>query len=341
MAGVSHHKSLFARSVAMLAIVSLPAFARFAPGQKQTGRGKAPAVVRAPFNTLKVSAKFKIGQNADWVATTADSVWVAGKGPSTIQHIDPRTNVILASIELPGEACSGLAAGFDSVWIPLCGKTNSLARLDMRTNKLVILPIGPAGEEGGIAVSDDSVWLVSDKLGTLNRIDPRTNGVRQKISIPAESYNPVYSRGRIWITGVKSNAVTAVDASTGAVVRTIHVGPQPRFITAGGGSIWTLNQGNGTITRVDEKRLTVMATIDAGIPGQGGDIAYGDGSIWATVFGTPLTRIDAKSNRLLRQWTGPGGDSLRLGFNSIWITDYRNGLLLRIPVNEATHADRR
>jgi len=80
--------------------------------------------------------------------------------------------------------------------------------------------------------------------------------------------------------------------------------------------------------------LKVVATIDAGIPGQGGDISYGDGSTWATRFGTPLTQIDAQSNKVLRQWIGPGGDSLRVGYGSIWMTDYRNGILLRIPLGE-------
>jgi len=336
---VSQNALFTGRAITTLTILSLlVAFAGVAPGQQQK-RLQVPATVQSPFNAMKVSAKFKIGKNADWVALASNSVWVAGTDPYTIQRIDPKTNSMVAKIGIPDEACAGLATGFHSVWIPLCGKTNSLARLDMRTNKIVILPIGPAGEEGGIAASKDSVWLISDDMGTLNRINPQTNAVRQKISVPPASYNPIYSKGRIWLTAVKSNSVTAVDASTGAVIKTIPVGPQPRFLTAGGGSIWTLNQGDGTVTRVDEKRFEVVATIHAGIPGKGGDIAYGDGSIWATVFGTPLTRIDAKSNRLLQQWTGAGGDSLRVCFDSIWITDYRNGLLLRIPLQEATRAN--
>src|SRR5205085_3631930 len=186
--------------ITTLTIVSLlAAFARVDSGQREKQQFQVPAPVQAPFNAMKVSAKFKIGKNADWVAIAADSVWVAGTDPYTIQRIDPKTDSIAARIGLPGEACAGLATGFHSVWIPLCGKTNSLARLDMRTNKITVLPIGPAGEEGGIAVSEDSVWLISDDAGTLNRINPQTNSIRQKISIPPGSYNPVYSKGRIWV----------------------------------------------------------------------------------------------------------------------------------------------
>ena len=76
------------------------------------------------------------------------------------------------------------------------------------------------------------------------------------------------------------------------------------------------------------------ATIAVGIPGSGGDIAWGAGSIWATVLDVPLTAIDAKTNKVVRQWVGPGGDSLRFGHDSIWLTSYKQGTLSRIANSE-------
>jgi len=74
-----------------------------------------------------------------------------------------------------------------------------------------------------------------------------------------------------------------------------------------------------------------IATIPVGIPGVGGDICYGADSVWTAKFGIPLTRIDTKSNKVSRQWVGRGGDALRFGYDSIWLTDYHRGLLWRIP----------
>ncbi len=180
----------------------------------------------------------------------------------------------------------------------------------------------------------DSIWLVTDKNGTLSRIDPSTNNVRQKISIPPGSYNPLFSNGIVWITGVESGVLTAVEAFTGRVLESVPVGPKPRFLTSGGGSIWTLNQGDGTVSRVGERSRKVIATIQVGIPGAGGDIDYGAESVWPTVFSVPLTRIDATTNKVVRQWVGKGGDSLRVGFDSIWLTDYKKGLLSQIAIQE-------
>ena len=288
--------------------------------------------VQLPFADLKPAATVKVGRTADWVFVTGDAVWVASTKPYSVLRTDPATSKIVSKVSLSGEACSGLATGFGSLWVPLCGKKPSLVRVDVDKNRVIAtLPLGPAGPEGGITVSGDSIWIVTDGKGTLSRIDPTTGAVRQKISIPPGSYNPLFSDGIIWVTGFDSSVLTAVDALTGEVLVSIPVGPKPRFLTAGGGSIWTLNQGDGTVTRVDAKTRKVTATITLGIPGPGGDICYGANSVWATVFDIPLTQIDSQANKVLRQWVGRGGDSVRFGHDSIWLTDYHNGLIWRFP----------
>jgi virginiamycin B lyase len=307
------------------------------PASSRASNISKPGIKAAqiPYSSIKPTATLKIGGTADWVLVTEDALWVAGTKPFAVVRIDPATNKIVASIRIPGEACSGLASRFGSIWVPICGKKPALVRIDEAKNAISdILPTAPAAPEGGIAASDDSVWLVADKNGTLLRIDPSTNRVRQKIPIPSGSYNPIFSDGTVWITGIEKNVLTAVDASSGKVVESITVGPKPRFLTAGAGSIWTLNQGDGTISRVDENSRKLVITISVGIPGTGGDVAYGANSVWLSVFDVPLTRIDATSNRVVKQWVGKGGDSLRIGFDSLWITDYKKGLLFRIPVNE-------
>ncbi|MFZ0859383.1 MAG: hypothetical protein WCA27_25700 [Candidatus Sulfotelmatobacter sp.] len=291
--------------------------------------------VQVQYSSVKPIATIKVGGTADWVLVAEDSVWVASTKPYTVLRIDPASNKIVATIKVSAEACSGLAFGFGSIWVPLCGKKPALVRIDVVKNSITaILPIAPAGPEGGITTSEDSVWMVTDKNGTLNRIDPATNRVRQKISILPGSFNPLFSDGIVWITGVERNVLIDVDANSGKVLESIPVGPKPRFLTVGAGSIWTLNQSDGTVTRVDEKSMHLIATIQVGIPGTGGDIGYGADSVWLSVFDVPLTRIDETTNRVVKQWIGKGGDSLRVGFDSLWITDYKKGLLSRIAIQE-------
>jgi hypothetical protein len=98
--------------------------------------------VQVPFQSLKPSATLKIGKTADWVLVTDDAVWVGGSKPYSLQRIDPTTNKIIAKIRLSGKACSGLAFGFGSIWVPVCGKTTTLARVDVLMERTSYFPAG-------------------------------------------------------------------------------------------------------------------------------------------------------------------------------------------------------
>ncbi len=296
--------------------------------------GARPTSVR-PIAELKVAAQIHLGRTADWVAVTPEAVWVGGTGPYAVHRIDPATNSRVALVALAGEPCAGLALGFGSLWVPLCGQSGGLAEVDLQTNRVRrTLPIRPAGPEGGIAASTDSVWLIIDAHGTLVRIDPVTGKIRQRIHVPAGSYNPLYAAGRIWVTRAEGAELTAVDAATGTVQSTSPTGPGPRFLTAGAGAVWTLNQGDGSITRIDAASAQPLESISLHTPGHGGDIGFGFGNVWTTMQKMPLSLVGAGRSARVCQWAGDGGDSLGLGLGSLWLTDYHAGNLLRIEVAE-------
>jgi len=300
----------------------------------------SPASVRR-IAELKVAAQIHLGRTADWVAVTPEAVWVGGTGPYAVHRIDPATNTRTALVPLQGEPCAGLALGFGSLWVPLCGRPGSLVEVDLETSRVRrTLPISPAGPEGGIATSPDSVWLFINKQGTLARIDPISGKIRQRIRVPPGSYNPLYADGRIWITRADGAELTVVDATTGAVQSSAQTGPGPRFLTAGAGAVWTLNQGDGTLTRIDTGAAKLVETIALHTPGHGGDIGFGSGIVWTTMQRMPLSLVGVGPGARVCQWTGAGGDSLGLGHGSLWLTDYHAGNVLRIDVAEIlAHCD--
>lgn len=288
-----------------------------------------PGVKRAMADITPV-AVFPIEGTPDWQVITEDAVWVANAPRNAIHRLDPATNKVVAAVAVGRRPCSGLAAGFGSIWVPLCGD-KALVRVDAKSNQVTAtIPAGPAQSEGGIATGAGSVWLVTEPRGSLSRIDPAQNRVVAEIAVPAGSAACVFAGDAIWVTTPQSDLLTKVDPKTNRVVASIPVGPQPRFLTSGADSIWTLNQGDGTVSRVDERSGILSATIEAGIPGTGGEIAFGAGHIWATVFQIPISEIDPATNRVVRQWTGAGGDSIRVGHGSIWLSNLREQNLWRI-----------
>jgi len=323
--------TLHSKSATVVVIMTLLASA----GTTSVFGDSAMVIAPRAIGELKNAATLHLGKTADWVAIAPDAVWVGSTGPFAVHRIDPKTNKRVATVKLPGEPCAGLAIGFGSLWVPLCGRAQMLAKVDLDTSKLLnVFNIGAAAAEAGITTSPDSVWLVIDKDGSLARIDPATGTVRQTIRIPPGSYNPFYSDGQVWVTRADGSEITAVDAVTGVVSATAPTGPGPRFLTAGAGAVWTLNQGDGSLTRIDSRTRQATKTIALGTPGRGGDINFGGGMVWTTMWKVPLSVIDGASATLLCQWQGPGGDSLGIGYGAIWLTDYHAGTVSRIELND-------
>jgi virginiamycin B lyase len=302
--------------------------------QKQRPRqpprpGVSTPGVRREMSTIKPDAVFVTEGTPDWQVTTEDAEWVSNGPKNTVHRLDPKTNTVTAVITVGKRPCSGLAAGFGSVWVPNCGD-KTVSRIDIKTNQVVAtIAAPPAASEGGIAASPDAVWLVTDAKGILARIDPAKNEIVAEVTVPARSAGVTFGEGAVWVTSPDSNMLTAVDPKTNTVIHSVEVGPKPRFLTTGAGSVWTLNQGDGTVSRVDAKTGKLIANVEVGIPGSGGEIAFGEGYVWATAFQIPISQIDPATNKVVKQWFGNGGDSIRVAHGSIWLSNLRDGNVWR------------
>ena len=293
--------------------------------EHKTKPGVADSNLKLPLTLLTPEATITIPGSPDWIAI-GDSVWVSNKPKNNVTRIDPGTGAIKQVIDGLNKPCSGLAIGFGSLWVPDCGN-QTVVRIDLQSGKPTqTIPIGIADSEGGIAVGAGSVWMMSDGKSTLSRIDPGSNKIVARIALPEGCYTPAFDFQSAWVSCTKQNSVVRVDPKTSQIIATIAVGPKPRFLTTGEGAVWTLNQEDGSISRISPQTNKVEAVIDVGIPGDGGDISAGEGSIWATAFGFPINRIDPKTNKVVQQFVGKGGDAIRAGGGSVWLSNYMLGL---------------
>ena len=304
--------------------------------QKKGGRKRPPPPgvatpgVRREMASMTPIAVFPTEGMPDWQVLTDDSVWVSNGPKNTVHRLDVTTNKVAAVIPVGARPCSGLAAGFGSVWVPNC-IDKTVSRVDIKTNKVVAtIAASPSASEGGIAASPEAVWLVTDAKGVLSKIDPATNTVTGTVEVPSASAGVTYGEGLVWVTTPAKNMLTGVDPKTSKVVYSIEVGPGPRFVTTGAGSVWTLNQGDGTVSRVDARKGTLTANIPCGLPGEGGEIAYGEGYVWATLYQAPITQIDPATNAVIKQWFGAGGDAIRAGHGSVFLSNGHEGNVWRI-----------
>jgi YVTN family beta-propeller protein len=214
--------------------------------------------------------------------------------------------------------------------VPNCGD-QTLARVDLKTNAVTAtIPTTIGSSEGGIATGASSVWLVTDKRGTLVRFDPATNRPVAEIRVPAGSYGIAFGEGAVWVTSTDGNSLSRVDPATNLVVDTIPVGKAPRFLAVGEGAVWTLNQGDGSISRVDPKTNKVVATIEAGISAMAAKSRPAKVRSGRRSSAFPITRIDPSTNKVVQQFVGPGGDAIRVGRGFIWLSNLQQGNVWRL-----------
>jgi virginiamycin B lyase len=321
--------SIGLRSSIALVALSLTAQQPLSPTNLLPPATGASPTLQRPMAHLKPLHTIHTGADPDWMVVTTNAVWVTTSHNNRVTELSSSSNRIGHTITV-NKPCSGLAAGFGSIWIPSCGD-HTLVRASLMTGRIQkTMNVAPANSEGGITVGAGSVWLATNSSGILSRIDPRTGTVIASITIPSGSFCPLFADEFVWVTSTEHSVLAKVDPSTNKVVAEIPIGKNPRFLTTGAGSIWILNQGDGTVSRVDMKSNRLIASIPAGLSGPGGEIAFGFGSVWATLEKFPVTRIDARNNKIIRQWTGAGGDSIRAGHGSIWLTNLEGGIVWRI-----------
>ncbi|WP_271612533.1 hypothetical protein [Bradyrhizobium sp. CCBAU 21362] len=288
--------------------------------------------VQRPIASLPIAAKISIPGSPDWIGIGADAVWISNAETDSLARIDPSINAVVKTVPVGRRPCSGIAVGFGAVWSPSCADKR-LDRVSEQTSALEIhIPTTIGDSEGGIAAGAGAVWMVSDRHGTLQRIDPALNKIAGSVKLAEGSFVPVVGAGAVWVSSTERNLLSRVDPAALNVIAEILVGPAPRFMACTDTDAWVLNQGDGTVSRIDIATNQVVATIDAGVPGQGGDISVGEGFVWVTMINVPLTQIDPATNRVVAQYVGKGGDALRIGHGAAWICSFFLQEVWRVPL---------
>src|SRR5258708_21804254 len=203
----------------------------------------------------------------------------------------------------------------------------------MKKGELEVCGVVAADGGGRIGVGGGSAWYVSNQDGpssTVIQVDA-LGRTRAKVSVGTDSAVVNVAFGSVWVTSSGEGKIYRVDPKSHAVIAKISVAATPRFTTVSDDSIWVLSQSDGSIARIDSKENRVVTTIKAKVPGAGGDIAFGGGYIWAAASGTPVIRIDPKSNRVLEEYSNSkGADAIRFGFGSGWGSDHGKGDVWRV-----------
>jgi streptogramin lyase len=86
------------------------------------------------------------------------------------------------------------------------------------------------------------------------------------------------------------------------------------------------------VQRIDPKTNKVIKTIELSVPNAGGNLAFGEGFLWVTQTGFPLTRIDPQNEKehVAQQFWGDGGGLISVSPGAVWLANVSKGTVWRL-----------
>ncbi len=336
------------RSLKVLA--SLPAALAcicLAAEKMPTSGVKTPGV-QIPFAKLKAEAEFE--GSPGWLLFS-DSILLPAPTGEALAKIDAKQNK--PGVPVPGfdKPCAGAIMAFRSVWVPNCG-AGTISRMDPKTGAIThTIPAGADPVAGAIAATSDSVWVLTDTKTTLSRIDPENNVVVAEIRVPMGCGHMLAAVNSLWLVCpsmdsrnvLSKDQVLRVNPETNLVQEHIEVAANPGAIAFGDNAIWVLGLKEGKVDRIDPKTNKVVKTLELKASAERGSMAFGEGNLWVSMPGFPVTRVDttADKERVVQQFWGEDGGEIEIGAGSLWLSLESGAKLLRLDPKrvEATLAE--
>ena len=232
------------------------------------------------------TALLRFGEGFLW-SVTADG---------TLEQIDPDDQEVVQTIGV-GVHPGGLAVGEGSVWVT-DAESPTLLRIDARYGSVDRIglrpkPLRDLAGAGGVSVGAGSVWVAQGYSRVL-RIEPRTGRVEHSFPVE-EASDALFADGKAWLVAPGLGTVRRVDPATNEIVASVRLSPNSCCAAVGGGFVWI--QTGRTVWKFADigNPSAPLASVELAAPG--GELAYGDGALWATTGGHgQVTRIDPRTN---------------------------------------------
>jgi YVTN family beta-propeller protein len=234
---------------------------------KQTWLVRALLITLIPcFGALSPAA----AQVAGNVAPQPVIVYVANAAGG-ITEINSNNNSAIATVPFPNNG-STLAVTPDGTRLYVSNRdVGEVQVFDTRTNvPLVVIPVGNAGENVGIAASPNGqlVYVANQFSGTVTVIDTATNHVVQTIFTGAEPIWITFSSdgSRAYVSNQVSGTVSVVDTASSSVINTIggFSCPFHSRLTHDGSKLLVSSQCDNSLKVVNLSTNTVVNSIPTG-----------------------------------------------------------------------------
>jgi streptogramin lyase len=243
-------------------------------------------------------------------------VWVANAADSTVSHVDPSINRIVADIQLDG-APQEVDVGLDAIWVAGFGRVTAIdpltdevrgaatvgsedARLSISVGEgyiwtivdgrelvrvdpatFEVEPIGTTSAPVDVAARDGSVWVLDTERG-LMQLDPVSGELRTDPEPSLNSSTDVSAgRGVVWLASREDNSVVRFAAEGGGPPRFFEVRGDYIDMAVSESIVWVLSRPNGhaLLTALDTQTANPLGA-PLRLEGDPVEVSSGGGGVW-------------------------------------------------------------
>jgi DNA-binding beta-propeller fold protein YncE len=281
------------------AVIPLPGAGPMAVADGKLWVLAAGAVVRIdPATNTVVGRPLPVPADAEAIAVGHRALWAARVAPGdlgtpgkdAVTRIDPATGRMVATITV-GRAPLDLAVTPGAVWVTNSGGGgHSVARIDLRTNRLAGRPVRTGASPQSLAAGGGSLWVANHDARTVTRIELASGKVVADIPVPSEPHRVAWGAGAAWVGNWHDNSVSRIDPASNRVVGSpIPIGfHHAGNLAVGAGSVWVTSDyrvdgaaEDVVVVRIDPQTNRAVETIAVG--GHPIDVAATAGAVWVSV----------------------------------------------------------
>jgi DNA-binding SARP family transcriptional activator/streptogramin lyase len=220
----------------------------------------------------------------DLVPDGVRHLWTTTYGYEQVTRIDART--LQADLVVPlGRKTFLLGTGAGLLWVTEqpanLGERGSVARIDLRTAKVVepAIRVGPLPID--VKVGEGAAWVTNGADASVSRINLKDLSV-ERIPVGVGPGPLAIAFGSVWIIAGRTNdTVWRLNPDTRQPDAVVPVGKGPVNVEADAYGVWAALRDAGTIVRIDPRTNTVTKRVHLGFKPLG--MAVGAGALWVTV----------------------------------------------------------
>ncbi len=280
-----------------------------------------------------IVAEIQVGAGPGYADFTEGSVWVGNHRGDSISRIDPATNLVSATVPVPGQP-TGITAGFGSIWTFVIGSSPGVRRVDTATEEVVAsIPIAaPGGAYTGLVKGAGAMWIAPEG-GRLYRIDPEDNTATDVGGLDTGCPGSLaFAAGSLWhVPLCGAPVVLRIDPSDGKVLAKIDVPEASHAVWAGLDRIWTVSNW-GELAEIDPATNKMVRSKSIGLAAE--QLRTGHGALWVRVDDRTLVAVQPADLSIRQTYELPPaqipGGGIAISDDAVWAVNFAAGTVWRI-----------